>query len=320
MWVVLALAATSCDRVPLFAPTNSTVSLTAANVVLPTGGSTEVTAFVAEPSGTPVHDGTHVRFTANLGRVDPDLVRTGNGYATSTFFAGSESGVALVRATSGAAGGAAGSGEGAVASNMVRVTIGAAAVESVLLAANPGSVPAIGGTVSLLASVVSAGGQGLRNIIVTFSTSEGQLSSPSVPTDDNGQARTNLSLSRTPNASQTATVTASAGAKTSNQVSISRVAPPATVTASLTATPDPPVLKVGHRWTFAVTLTGTDALTQPRSFEWDFGDGTTGETNSSTIAHVYTSGPNSARIVTVRVNLTSGESILAATEILLGVF
>ena len=68
--VMLALAGAACDKVPLLAPTSSTVTLTAQSHVLPTGGSTEVSAYVLESSGTPVQNGTTVRFTTTLGRVD----------------------------------------------------------------------------------------------------------------------------------------------------------------------------------------------------------------------------------------------------------
>ena len=69
--MAVALIATACERVQLLAPTNSTITVTAPNRVLPLGGSTEVSAFVLEQSGTPVQNGTVVRFTATLGSVSP---------------------------------------------------------------------------------------------------------------------------------------------------------------------------------------------------------------------------------------------------------
>src|SRR5436190_4372963 len=88
MAIAGALAAAACDRVPLTAPTNSTITVTAPNRVLPLGGSTEVTAFVAEQSGTPVQNGTVVRFTATLGTLTPVEVETRNGLAVTMFQAG----------------------------------------------------------------------------------------------------------------------------------------------------------------------------------------------------------------------------------------
>ena len=86
----------ACDTVPLTAPSSSTVTLTASALVLPTGGSTQISATVFEPGGTPVQNGTSVRFTTTLGRVDPVEVQTRNGVATAMFLAGDVSGLADV--------------------------------------------------------------------------------------------------------------------------------------------------------------------------------------------------------------------------------
>jgi len=312
--VASTLLVVGCDKVPLLAPTNSTVTLTAATTVLPTGGSTDVTAFVAESSGTPVQNGTRVRFTTNLGRMEPVEVETLNGYAGAVFLAGDVSGLADVRAMSGSAGGTTGEAAGSTASNLVQIAVGAAAVESVLLAANPSFIPSRGGTVDLLATVVGAGGRSLKGVGVTFRSTEGQLASTTAVSDASGQARTSLTTERA------ATVAASAGTKTSNEILIARRDPPANVTATLTAVADLAVLGVGQRWSFTANVTGTNPDTQAKSYEWSFGDGTIVTTNGNAIAHVYTSGPNSAKIVSVTISLTNGESIVATTEILLGTF
>src|SRR5918993_3165087 len=125
--VVAAALAARCDRVPLLGPSGSTISISAQSSSLPPGGSTQVTATVVEDGGTPVHDGTLVRFSASLGRVDPPEVETRGGSATTTFIAGTSSGTAQIRATSGAASG----GEGEVAANVVNITIGGAAAPPV---------------------------------------------------------------------------------------------------------------------------------------------------------------------------------------------
>ena len=97
--VLAQLAVIACDKMPLVAPTASTVTVTSGALVLPAGGSTEVSAFVAESGGTPVQNGTAVRFATNLGRVDPAEAQTRNGMAITTFHAGDVSGIADVRAT-----------------------------------------------------------------------------------------------------------------------------------------------------------------------------------------------------------------------------
>lgn len=304
------LAIAGCDSGPLFAPSESTVTLTTGASFVPNGGTAEVTAFVAESSGTPVHNGTSVRFSTNLGRVEPVEAQTRNGYAVATFVAGEASGVAEVRAMSGAIGGGSGAAPGS-ASNIVQITVGAAGAESVVLGANPSTVPAGGGTVDLLATVTGAGGSSLPGVPVTFSTSAGQLASTVVTTDGAGNARTSLTTDRT------ATVTAQAGARTSNTVTVTAQA---VVVPSLTASESLPVVGSGQNWSFTATVTPTDGVAQPVEYEWNFGDGASATTNSNTTSHVYTSGSGSPRTVTVTIRLSTGERVTASTQILLGVF
>lgn len=322
--VVLALVAAACDTVPLTAPTGSSLTITTASSFVPTGGTTEVTAFVIEESGTAVQNGTTVRFATNLGRMDPVEAQTRNGYAVSTFIAGDSSGVADISATSGGVGTSpptSGDDDDPPAAtpgtSSVRITVGAAAVETVVLAANPGSVPTAGGTVDLLATVVSANGRGLAGILVTFASTEGQLSSPTAITDANGQARTRLTTDRT------ATVTASAGAKTSAAVEVARRDPAGVATATVEATPAPAVPNSGGQtvsFEVTVTVTPEDASVQATKFEWNFGDNTAATTDGPATSHVYTSGEMTVKTVTVRVTLTNGQTLLTSTQFLLGDF
>src|SRR5689334_25057497 len=93
--LVVALAA-ACDKVPLLAPSGSVINLSANATTVPSGGTVGLTAFVTESSGTPVQNGTTVRFTSTLGIVSPSEVQTTNGLAVATFTASSGSGVAEV--------------------------------------------------------------------------------------------------------------------------------------------------------------------------------------------------------------------------------
>jgi PKD domain/Bacterial Ig-like domain (group 1) len=203
--VLAMLVAISCDRVPLLAPTNSTLTIDAGSRVVETGGSTSVSAMVIEQGGTPVHNGTVVRFTTTLGRLDPVEAQTRNGVATTTFLAGNDSGVAEVRATSGGAGGSSttpttppSNGNGtttttATNSNVVLISVGSAAVDTVTVRANPSSVStSSGATVSVIATVIGTGGRLLPNIPVSFSASRGTLSSTTATTDAQGEARVTL--------------------------------------------------------------------------------------------------------------------------------
>jgi hypothetical protein len=317
--LALALIAASCDSMPLTAPSGSTVTITTASSFVPNGGSTEVTAFVYESGGTPVQNGTTVRFTTNLGRLDPVETQTLNGYAYAIFAASDLSGVANVRATSGSVGGATGEGQTG-STNSVNITVGAAAVATVTLGANPGSVPSTGGTVELVATVTASGESGLSRlpgVLVTFASTEGDLASASVVTDANGLARTTLTTTRT------ASVTASAGGITSTAVTVTRRDPPGVVTASVAATPVTAVPGSGGQtvnFATTVTVTPADATIQPTKFDWDFGDGSSATTNGPNIGHVYTTGEMTAKTVTVTITLTNGQTVVASTQFLLGDF
>ena len=213
---LVAIVAVACDTMPLTAPSGSALTISAGSTLVPTGGTTEIRAFVVEASGTAVQNGTTVHFSTNLGRVDPIDALTTNGYAVTTFMAGDSSGVADVSATSGGTGAttpSTGNGGGTTTpsttnGNVVRITVGGAAATVVVLNASPSNVPPIGGTVTMVAAVLDANGNRLRNLPVTFSSDRGTLSATVANTDSNGEARVQLTTN------QETIVTARAGAAT----------------------------------------------------------------------------------------------------------
>jgi len=279
-WVLLAAGAAACDKVPLLAPSGSTINLSASTKVLPVNGSTGLTAFVTESGGTPVQNGTTVRFTTTLGSVQPVETQTVNGIAVALFQAGPSSGVAEIHALSGNAGGSGstsgtGTGTTSTAQNVVTITIGSAAVNTVTLRANPGSIGPGGGSVELVATVVGESGNGLQSIPVTFNADQGVLSAQTVPTDVNGEARTLLTTG------QKTTVTATAGTKTSTAVIVdARTGPGISITcavaagggtgttcAAVQATPS-------NTATVQFTVTKGTSTSNFRDTTLDFGDGT----------------------------------------------
>src|SRR3954463_6380094 len=93
----------ACNRVPLLAPSGSSITLTTATSVLPVNGSATIIAQVVENAGTAPQAGTHVTFTTTLGTVQPSDATTDTaGRATVTFTAPS-SGTASISAISGGA-------------------------------------------------------------------------------------------------------------------------------------------------------------------------------------------------------------------------
>jgi adhesin/invasin len=259
--------------VPLLAPTGSTITVSAGARAVAPGGTTEVSAFVVEASGTPVHNGTFVRFSATLGRVEPAEVETRGGVATAMFVAGTASGTARVTATSG--GGTGGTAESA--SNVVEILVGGAAASAVTVIATPSRVTASGGTVTIVASAVDASGNSLPGVPVSFTASAGTLSANSAISDASGQARVSLTTNRE------AEVTARVGDKTATV----RVTVGAVPSVTLETSPATPF--AGSPLTLRVTPASGTA---PRVVV-NWGDGRTDDLGvvaaARSVTHVYQS-------------------------------
>ena len=146
----------ACQRVPLLAPSGSTIVLTATATTLSFGATTRIVAQVLEPAGTPPHDGTHVIFTTTLGTIQPSEAQTDvNGQAIAIFNAGAASGTAMITAASGGA---------TVATNgALKILVGTAAVGKVVVNANPALVPSLGGSSTITAHVIDVNGNALAD-------------------------------------------------------------------------------------------------------------------------------------------------------------
>jgi hypothetical protein len=316
--VAILGALAGCDRAALLAPTNSTITLTAANRVLPTGGSTLLTALVLENSGSPVPNGTTVRFITSLGVVEPTEAQTSGGVATTTFRAGTDSGIADVRAISGLANGAqtstttppatpGGTATTATsAANVVQITIGAAAVEQVTVRANPGSVGPNGGAVTVTALVTGSGGRSVAGVPVAFTANNGSLSPVSVTTDSLGEASTTLTTDRE------TTVRATSGTKTSESITVGvRTGPAVTLTCAVGTASNCAAVTIGQSVQFTVTPGTTTS--RIREVVLEFGDGESvnlgAVSGATTVGHTYgTAGSFTARATATD---TGGESVSA---------
>jgi PKD repeat protein len=308
--VLAMLVAISCDRVPLLAPTNSSVTIDAGSRVVPTGGSTTVTATVLESSGTPVQNGTTVRFTTSLGRLDPVEAQTRNGTATTTFFAGDDSGVAEVRATSGGAGGSSTTTPGngttpgtttTTNSNVVQIAVGAGAVDTVTVRANPSTVSRTRNTdVSVVATVVGAGGRLLSGVPVSFSANRGTFSVSSAVTDTQGEARATLSTNND------TTVTVVAGTKTATATITGQDGPSVTLACAVGTTQNCATVNQGQSVVFTAQRGGTTSTIVSSSL--DFGDNSSPVSlgalaSATTVPHVYTqAGTYTARLTATDIN------------------
>lgn len=332
--VALSMAAgVGCMKVPLLAPSGSSITLTASASVLPINGSTEIIAQVLESGGTPPHSGTHVTFTTTLGTMQPSEAQTDiNGRVFVKFLAGSASGTAVINALSGGASTAGTTSTTGTTttttSGALKIAVGNAAVGGVRVSANPTTLPAAGGTTTIVATVLDTNSNPLPSVVVTFTTTAGTLSASGVNTDSVGNAMATLTTNKQ------ATVTATAGLSTTTTGGTSGTgttpAPSNTVTINVNTVssvtvgaPSPATPIVGQAVTFSLTLGGaagstgsTGAPVQRITVDW--GDGST-ETLTGTptaIVHTYRApGSFTVRVTTLD---TFGDSASGTNSVTVG--
>jgi adhesin/invasin len=257
---VSSLLAITCERVPLLAPSGSTITLTSSNTAVPVNGTTQLIAQVIEASGTAPHSGTTVTFTTSLGTIQPSEAQTDSaGRATTTFSAGNSNGTAVITAISGGAGGGATTGTGstttATTNNVVRIAVGSAAVGRVSINANPALLGSIGGTSAISASVYDVNGNPLPSAPVSFTTTAGSLASTTVLTDTNGTANTTLQTV------VTATVTATVGSSSAPATGGTGTTPTATGQSSGSV-----IINVSGAPTLAITAPTAASAGTPSTF------------------------------------------------------
>lgn len=182
--LALASALAACEGVYLTAPPDSSIDLTAnPEFVAAHGGTSEITAFVIEPAGTYVPDGTVVRWTTDLGRIDPET-RTRRGAAQARFVSDARSGVAHIRAFS-----------GSVSAEPLDITVGNARVTAIRIRADPSRITT-GNSTTVTATVVGESGNPIPNVPVVFEIADDNdratdsFASAGAPvfTDNNGEA------------------------------------------------------------------------------------------------------------------------------------
>ena len=216
----------ACSRVPLLAPSGSSISLTTAQTVVPINGSATITAQVLESAGTAPQAGTHVTFSTSLGTVQPSDATTDSSGRASAIFTSTSSGTATITAISG--------GASTGSNGALKILVGSAAVQKVVVNATPATVPALGGSTTIQATVFDVNGNLMNGIPVTFTSTAGTLSGSIVDTNAGGIALTTLTTA------QTTTVTASVGVGGSTTTTPPTTTPPTTGTPTTPTTPATP--------------------------------------------------------------------------------
>ncbi len=293
-------AGPACDKVPLMAPTETTITLFANTASLPINGTAEITATVIESAGTPVQNGTVVTFFTSLGTLEPAEARTNNGKATVRLNAGTQSGTATIRAASGA---------NSTKDPQLAIAIGGAAAGRVEVFASPSSLPSGGGTSALTAIVYDTGGNRLSNVQVSFSTDNGTVSPTTALTNGNGEAT--ATLASTGAAKVTATVASGGTSAITATVDVRlRSAPDVSITVGTTTpTEGQPV-----SFTFSVKPGTSGAAV--RTAVADFGDGGTqslGINGNTTASHTYRD--SGTYTVTATATDVAGETTVVTTSV-----
>ncbi|MCF8050021.1 MAG: Ig-like domain-containing protein [Desulfobacterales bacterium] len=174
------------------------IAMAISNTSIPADGSstTLIAVTVKDVNGNDITDGTTVNFTATSGTLSAAGADTSGGNASVILTSPTTVGPSLVTATSG----------GASSSGTVSFTAGSADSANTTLSANPGVIPADGASTSLvtLAAADANGNPVVDGTSVSFTTTEGSLSSETASTT-NGRASVNLTSSTS---NETAAVTA----------------------------------------------------------------------------------------------------------------
>ena len=283
VWVTLtgaAIVTAACDKLPLLAPSQSTIALSTDRTIVQSNGIAEIRAMVLEGSGTPVQNGTTVSFTTTLGTLSPTEARTLNGVATVQFVANGQSGEAAIRATSGAA-------KPADAANPgLTLKVGGAATGRIQVTASPSIVPPSGGASVITATVLDTNGNSLSGVAVGFTTDVGSLSSSFATTSASGAAQVVLTTTRDATVTATAGVSGTSGAITGT-VKVTANSLPTLAIEATTALPTEDQATV-----FKVTV-GAAAQDSFQSVTIDFGDGTSrnlgamAAATSTSVSNIY---------------------------------
>lgn len=277
--LAVAVATAACDKAPLLAPGGTVIYLTAGSSSVSANGTIDIIAVLVEQgtadsddststsaSGTPVHNGTLVSFTTNIGRIEPAEAQTQNGRVVVKFIGDGRSGAATILAYSGGA------------RSEIALNVGGAAAERIVLSATP--LSSSGGTSTVTAKVEDTSGNPLAGVAVQFTASTGSLSANSAITNDAGIAAVTLT------ATSESAVTATVGSKTASVTVTPATRSGLTITAPTTITASSPA---------AFTI-GVSSGANVKSVRVDWGDGSTtnlGAISSSTsVQHTYGSGGN----------------------------
>lgn len=288
----------NCKKIPFYAAEGATLIISSDKTYLKTnGGSAVITVLGFNAEGQVMHDSTRIIFSATFGTVEPQEVDMIGGKASATFISGSSSGLAEIRARSGAV---------TAEPDPLVITIGSAALESLSLSATPRSFPAGGGRARIRVIAFDNNGNLLPNIPVVLSATSGTFETGSgvYNTDSSGMAEDYLNITRN------TTVTAeSAGKNAEVELTVEEKQENQIPTANFTISPTSP--KKGETVFFNGGLS-SDSDGEVVSWKWDFGDGKTA--SGKKVRHVYNWEPAEDKTYTIVLTVTDDSGAEAVTS------
>jgi hypothetical protein len=186
-----------------------------------------------------------------------------------------QSGTAVVTAFSGGA-----------SARLENLRVGTAAVERVILSANPQNLGPLGGSSEISARVEDVNGLGVTGVPVTFTTTQGTLSPNPSTTDPNGVARTTLTTT------QQARVNANVAGKTAGEGDTGGVLITLTPRTGIKITAPTNAVNAGQPASFTVGVaTSTTPPPTIRDVTISWGDGQTASLGAisadTVISHIY---------------------------------
>jgi hypothetical protein len=295
--VALALAAAAwlaCDEGTPTAPSGAVLRISANPTRIAATGTSTVTLQALRSNGNPVNEGTEIRLSSTIGRIDEVVHTDRDGVAKATLTGDGRVGTATISAHS-----------GAIEPVTTDVAVGSLAA-SIRLQVSPSSVPEAGGTIDLLALVRDDQGQPLADASVNFTTDAGTLASGGsfLPSDARGEARDTLTVTAEQilaigaDSFEVAAEVGGAGGVVTDAFAVAiQRAPRASFSFQ----------RVDNQVAFTDTSTGG-----PTNWQWDFGDG-----NSSTQqnpVHTYAA-PGSYIVVLTVSNAVGSDSANATVAI-----
>lgn len=304
--IILLIFQCRCKKVPFYANEGATLTISADRTQLKTGGDrTRLTIMGFDDQGQALHDHTRVVFSATLGTVVPPDVELMAGSGTVEFISGDRGGVAEIRARSGNI---------KAEPDPLQITIGAAALGSLSLSANPSRFDPGGGRSQIRAYAFDANGNLLEGIALVLSSTSGYFenAAPVYTTNAEGMVEDFLNLT------ETATVKVESGEKNAEvEITVDTETENQLPQPDFSYSPSSPAR--GETVYFNGSLS-SDPDGSIVSWQWDFGDGQMG--SGERVTHTFTWDGNNNRTFTVLLRVTdnrnsasvTGKSITIETE------